>query len=92
MLARTGTLTALANCLYMLSSVMASGKIMSAPASTQAQARSIADCKPSTANASVRAMMTKSGSVLASTAALTLSTISCWLTTALFGRWPQRFA
>ena len=43
---------------------------MSAPASTQAHARSIAACRPSTASASVRAMMTKSGSVRASTAAL----------------------
>ena len=64
---------------------MASGKIISAPASTQAQARSIADCRPSTASASVRAIITKLASVFASTAALTLSTISAWLTMALFG-------
>ena len=50
---------------------------MSAPASTQARARSIAASRPSTASASVRAMMTKSGSVRASTAALMRSTISC---------------
>ena len=37
---------------------------MSAPASTQASARSIAASRPSTASASVRAMTTKSGSVL----------------------------
>jgi hypothetical protein len=34
MLARIGTLTAAANALYIESSVIASGKIMSAPAST----------------------------------------------------------
>ena len=50
---------------------------MSAPASTQAQQRSIADCMPSTASASVRAIITKSSSHLASTAALMRSTISC---------------
>ena len=42
MLARIGTLTAAANALYIARSVIASGKIMSAPASTQARARSIA--------------------------------------------------
>ena len=58
---------------------------MSAPASTQAQARSIAASRPSTASASVRAMMTKSGSVRASTAALMRSTISSCDTSSLFG-------
>ena len=45
MLARIGTLTAAANALYIASSVIASGKIMSAPASTHARARSIAACE-----------------------------------------------
>jgi hypothetical protein len=70
---------------------MASGKIMSAPASTQAEARSMAACSPSACSASVRAMMTKSLSIFASTAAFTRSTISDLLTMALPGRWPQRF-
>ena len=65
---------------------------MSAPASTQAAARSIADSIPATASASVRAMMTNSGSVLASTAALMRSTISDFATMALPGRCPQRLA
>ena len=64
---------------------------MSAPASTHAHARSIAASSPSTASASVRAMMTKFGSVFASAAALMRSTISSLLTISLFGRWPQRF-
>ena len=37
-------------------------------------------------------MITKLSSVRASTAALIRSTISCWVTIALFGRCPQRFA
>ncbi len=86
MLASTGTPTASTNSRYCSSSVIASGKIMSAPASTQARARSIADCMPSTAKASVRAMITKSGSVRASTAALMRSTISSLGTMALLGR------
>ncbi|CSI56243.1 Uncharacterised protein [Vibrio cholerae] len=92
MLAKIGTglpvalRSAVENCSYCFSSVMASGKIMSAPASTQAIARSIALSMPSTAKASVRAMITNSGLMRASTAALTRSTISCWLTIALFGR------
>ena len=85
MLARTGTFTAAMNCSYWANSVMASGKIMSAPASTQATARSMAESIPSTAKASVRAMMTKS-SVRASTAALIRSTISSLETIALPGR------
>ena len=72
-------------------SVIASAKIASAPASTQAQARSITACRPSFCKASVRAITTKFASVLASTAALTRSTISCWVTISLLGRWPQRF-
>ena len=55
---------------------MASGKIISAPASTQAMARSMAACSPSTARASVRAMMTNESSTRASTAILMRSTIS----------------
>ena len=39
--------TAFEKASYWASSVMASGKIMSAPASTQAEARSMAACKPS---------------------------------------------
>ena len=46
---------------------------------------------PSTAAASVRAMITNDSSVRASTAALTRSTISSFDTTSLPGRWPQRF-
>src|SRR5207249_2492832 len=42
---------------------------MSAPASTQAATRSSAASRPSAARASVRAMITNSGSVLASAAA-----------------------
>jgi len=61
---------------------------MSAPASTQACARSIADCIPSTASASVRAMITKLSSLRASTAALMRSAISPWLTMALFAPMP----
>lgn len=49
-------------------------------------ARSIAASSPSTARASVRAMITKSGSVFASTAARIRSTISSFETIALFGR------
>src|SRR3954447_12088632 len=67
MLARIGTLTAFLNFVYIGNAVMASGKIMSAPASTYAQARSIAASRPSTARASVRAMMTNPVSVRAST-------------------------
>ena len=69
---------------------MASGKIMSAPASMQAWARSIALSMPSTASASVRAMITNCASVRASTAALMRSTISAIDTISLPGRWPQR--
>ena len=65
---------------------------MSAPASTQATARSIAASMPSTAIASVRAMTTKPASLRASTAALTRSTISAAGTIALPGRCPQRLA
>jgi len=53
MLARIGTRTASANRRYAESSETASGKTMSAPASTQAAARSIADSIPATASASV---------------------------------------
>ena len=74
-----------ANFRYIARSVIASGKIMSAPASTQARARSIAASSPSTASASVRAMMTNDESVRASTAALTRSTISAFATTSLPG-------
>ena len=76
----------------MARSVIASGKIMSAPASTQARARSIAASSPSTASASVRAMIANAGSMRASTAAFTRSTISSFGTIALPGRWPQRLA
>ena len=48
--------------------------------------------RPSTASASVRAMIAKSGSLLASTAALIRSTISAAETSSFPGRWPQRFA
>src|SRR5574337_770233 len=65
---------------------------MSAPASTQASARPMAASMPSTAIASVRAMITNCASVRASTAALTRSTISSFDTIALPGRWPQRLA
>ena len=65
---------------------------MSAPASTQRTARSMAASRPSMASASVRAMMTKPGSVRASTAALMRSTISSLETSSLPGRWPQRLA
>ena len=92
MFASTGTPTASTNFRYIASSVTASGKIMSAPASTHAQARSIADWSPSTASASVRAMMPNAGSVRPSTAAFTRSTISSCVTIALPGRWPHRFA
>ncbi|MCY1447035.1 hypothetical protein D9M71_636370 [compost metagenome] len=92
MLARIGAFTRSAKVLYICNSVMASGKIMSAPASMQAAARSSAAFRPSTARASVRAMITKLSSLRASTAALMRSTISCWLTISLFGRWPQRLA
>ena len=91
MFANTGTFTASANCRYIAKSVIASGKIMSAPASTQACARSMAASKPSTASASVRAIITKFSSTRASTAALMRSTISSLETMALFGRCPQRF-
>ncbi|MNJ54464.1 hypothetical protein D3C77_499030 [compost metagenome] len=92
MLARIGALIRSAKVLYIASSVMASGNTMSAPASIHAAARSSADSRPSTARASVRAMITKLSSVRASTAALMRSTISCWETISLFGRWPQRLA
>ena len=92
MFANTGTLVRSANCLYIANSVIASGNNISAPASMYAPARSMAACKPSTASASVRAMITKFSSVRASTAALIRSTISCWVTIALLGRCPQRFA
>ena len=69
----------------------ASGNIISAPASENAIALSTADSIPSKANASVLAIITKLGSVLASTAALIRSSISLVLTIALFGRCPQRF-
>ena len=58
MFASTGTPTAWRKRLYIARSVIASGKIMSAPASTYATARSIAASMPSTASASVRAMTT----------------------------------
>ncbi len=92
MLASTGTFTASTKRRYIDRSVMASGKIASAPASTQATARSMARSRPSTASASVRAITTKSGSVRASTAALMRSTISSFETISLLGRWPQRLA
>ena len=52
----------------------------------------MAACRPSTASASVRAMITKESSLRASTAALMRSTISCCETISLFGLWPQRLA
>ena len=91
MLAKIGAFTCALKWRYWSSSVKASAKIMSAPAAIYACARSIPASKPSTATASVRAMITKLGSVRASTAALMRSTISSILTTALLGLWPQRF-
>ena len=91
MLASTGISSTSVNLRYISMSVNASAKIISAPASAKATARSTAASNPSTDNASVRAMTTKSGSVLASKAAFRRSTISEILTISLFGRWPQRF-
>ena len=71
--------------------VGASTKPTSAPASRKACARSIAASKPSTAIASVRATIIRSGSVRASTAALILPTISAAGITSLPSKWPQRF-
>ena len=90
MLASTGTLILDVNSRYSSSVRRASAKIMSAPASRYASARSMAAVWPSTAWASVRAMMTKAGSCRASTAALMRSDISSAGTRALPGRWPQR--
>ena len=92
MLARIGSFTAAENLRYIASSVIASGKIMSAPASAYFTERAIAASRPSLARASVRAITTKEGSVRASTAALMRSTISSPLTSSLPGRWPQRLA
>jgi hypothetical protein len=65
---------------------MASGKIMSAPASTQAEARSMAACKPfGLQRVGAGHDDEIAESIFASTAALTRSTISDWLT-----RWPCR--
>jgi hypothetical protein len=63
---------------------------MSAPASLNFCARSIAASKPSVAAASVRAMTSRSRSVRASTAALILSTASSVEITSLPEKWPQR--
>ncbi len=89
-LASTGTFIVFVNCWYSSSVVSASAKIMSAPASTYAAARSSAACCPSTACASVRAMITKLSSMRPSAAAFSRSHISCVSTRALPGRWPQR--
>ena len=63
---------------------------MSAPASIYRLAWSIAAENPSTAQASVRAIMTRP-SRRASTAALTLPTISSAAINSLPAKWPQRF-
>src|SRR5471030_259663 len=70
--------------------VTASTNMMSAPASAKRCARSMAASKPCVAAASVRAMMRKSGSWRASTAALILATASSVEITSLPEKWPQR--
>ena len=90
--AALGTFTAFLKRVYMSRSVIASGKMPSAPASTQATARSTARSSPSLASASVRAITKNAGSVRASTAALMRSAISSFETSSLPGRWPQRLA
>ncbi len=70
--------------------VTASTNRMSAPASAKRIARSTAASKPCVAAASVRAMIMKSGSVRASTAALILLTASSVEMTSLPEKWPQR--
>ena len=71
--------------------VGASTNSRSAPASHASCARAIASSMPLTASASVRAMITKSGSSRASSAALILPSHSAGGTTALPVMWPQRF-
>ncbi|CFN82054.1 Uncharacterised protein [Bordetella pertussis] len=71
-------------------STIASTNRMSAPASAKRRARSMAASKPSTARASVRAMMRKSSSRRASAAALIFDTISDSGATLLPAKWPQR--
>ena len=67
------------------------GKIASAPASAYFRARLSAASKFSTARASVRAMIMKSGSRRAATAALIRAIISLRSTIDLPARCPQRF-
>ena len=61
----------------------------SAPASRYSRARSRARSSPSTARASVRAMITNSGCVRASTAALIFAAISGAGMTSLPSMWPH---
>ena len=71
--------------------VGASTNSRSAPASRAICARSMASSTPLTASASVRAMITKSGSWRASSAALIFAIQSAVGITALPAMWPQRF-
>src|SRR5260370_1580155 len=68
----------------------ASMKAMSAPLSQHRLTRSMASSRLFIWRASVRAKMTKSGSLLAFTAALIFNTISSLGMTRLLAKWPQR--
>ena len=63
----------------------------SAPASSAALTRAIASSNPFTVRASLRAMITKSGSCRAATAARIFETYASRLISSLLSRWPQRF-
>src|ERR1700757_3946389 len=63
---------------------------MSAPLSQHRLTRSMASSRPFIWRASVRAKMTKSGSLLAFPAALIFNTISSLGMTRLLAKWPQR--
>jgi hypothetical protein len=69
----------------------ASTKAMSAPASIAALARAMASSKPIGARESVRAMILKSGSLRAVTAARILAMNSSWGIITLLSRWPHFF-